>query len=449
LAVDDDVNFLELLCTSLQDAGYEVASARTGEQCLERVPDFHPDCVVLDSRLPGLDGEDVCRRLKTEFGPTFLPVLLLSAYSATSDVVRALQEGFADEYVSKPVAFPELHARIDTLIRIKDVHRRLERANAELRVMDSMKTEFVSNVSHELRTPLTSIHQSVDLLLAEEAGPLNEDQRRFLSIIDEEVQRLGRLIDDVLDFSRMEAERLRLKTAPVHIGSLVDHVLNVVRTRAREMSIGIETSIPEDLPEVDADRDRLIQVLMNLLGNAMKHTPAGGRIGVACEARSDDPDRDDCVRVCVWDTGRGVAQTDFGRIFAPFEQSSMSTRDREPGTGLGLAITKGIVEAHGGRIWVESDGTNGCRFIFELPRDGRSVEADANLLGELLVRDGYLDANQLAWALKEQGRSGELLGEVLVRSDLIEIGDLKRVLRTKRSARANGGRGPGAGGTHE
>ena len=234
--------------------------------------------------------------------------------------------------------------------------------------IDQMKSEFISQVSHELRTPLASIKGSTDLLLAGTEGELNPDQRNFLGIVKNNADRLIRLIGDILDLSKIEAGRLQLQMRLINIDDLVKEVISNIRVLAEDKDLEMEVSIPERLPRIPIDPDRIRQVLINLISNAIKYTPTGNvRVGVA--------DRGETLEISVKDTGIGIDPKDFDRIFEKFQPVDPS-QPKGVSVGLGLSICKGIVEAHGGEIWIESEPDKGSIFTFALPKEKRRTEEE-------------------------------------------------------------------------
>ncbi|MCS6963455.1 MAG: GAF domain-containing protein [Thermoflexus sp.] len=226
---------------------------------------------------------------------------------------------------------------------------------------DRAKTEFISTVSHELRTPMTSIKGYVDLLLLGSGGPLSEMQYRFLQIVKANADRLKLLVDDLLDISRIESGRLQLDLRPVPLEAAVEAVVAALKARIDEKNQRLELDLPEFLPPVRADKDRLIQILMNLVSNAHKYTPEGGRIRI--RARIED----EAVHVEVSDTGIGIPPEALPRIFERFYRVDDPRVQETPGTGLGLSIVKALVEMHGGQVWVESEIGKGSTFHFTIP----------------------------------------------------------------------------------
>ncbi len=226
---------------------------------------------------------------------------------------------------------------------------------------DKMKSEFVATASHELRTPLTSIRGYVDMLRLGTFGALNEAQADFLAIIKNNVGRLVALVDELLDMSRAESGQTRLRREAVDMAEMVRTVGTELHGQFNERAICLNLDLQEKLPTVYADRQRVQQILVNLVGNACKYTPQGGQVDVSlCNGNAE-------VRVDIRDTGVGITRSAQPYIFTPFYRADNPLRDEVGGTGLGLSITRKLVELHGGRIWFESIEGQGSTFSFTLP----------------------------------------------------------------------------------
>ncbi len=244
--------------------------------------------------------------------------------------------------------------------RLAETNAELEMTNRELERANRLKSEFLASMSHELRTPLHTIIGFSELLAEELEGPLNEKQQRFVQHIHKDSLHLLELINDVLDISKIEADRLELRPEAFDFTALVAESLASVRSLAEAKSHTLETA--SDVPTaVEADRLRIKQVLVNLLSNAIKFTPEGGRIRL--EARVQES----LVVVSVHDNGIGIPPEEHESIFDKFHQVGATTKGVREGTGLGLAITKRLVEQHGGSIWVQSKPQEGSTFLFTLP----------------------------------------------------------------------------------
>lgn len=231
---------------------------------------------------------------------------------------------------------------------------------SELRRLERVRRDFVANVSHEFKTPLTAIQGFAETLLA---GALEDrrNSRRFLEIIRDHASRLGRLTDDLLKLSLIEAGKLELDIQPIALADLVAACVETSRFQANQKQLVLEVKCPSQLPRVKGDAGRLREVLQNLLDNAVQYTPTGGRILVSAALQ------DQRMVITVADTGIGIPEAEQGRIFERFYRVDAARSREVGGTGLGLAIAKHIVEAHGGRIWVESAIGQGSKFHFSIP----------------------------------------------------------------------------------
>jgi len=230
----------------------------------------------------------------------------------------------------------------------------------ELRKLERVRRDFVANVSHEFKTPLTAIQGFAETLLA---GAIDDPQNRlrFLEIILEHSRRLARLTEDLLMLSKMDADRLELEITRLSVSQFVESCVETTHRTASEKDLRISVNLQPSLPDIAADRRRLAEVLQNLLDNAMQYTPAGGQIMVGASADGSE------VTFTISDTGIGIPQADQFRIFERFYRVDVARSREVGGTGLGLSIAKHLVEAHGGRIWVESEVGQGSQFHFTVP----------------------------------------------------------------------------------
>jgi len=237
-----------------------------------------------------------------------------------------------------------------------------KRFERRLKELDRMKSDFVSNVSHELRTPLTAIKGSVDNMLDGITGPLAEKQIRYLERIKTNADRLGRLISELLDLSKIEAGKIELRPQAWTAERLVKEVAEVLRGVAAEKLIALDAVSSPDPVQIWADRDKVVQILMNLIGNAIKFTPRSGEVKVLIDGSDSD-----WVKFSVVDTGPGIPPEEAAKIFDKFYQITRPNDSKAKGTGLGLAITKALVEMHGGRVWIEPGNNGGSVFSFTVP----------------------------------------------------------------------------------
>ncbi|HEX9742918.1 MAG TPA: ATP-binding protein [Nitrospiraceae bacterium] len=310
---------------------------------------------------------DLQRALGAAFGVAFLVSVTLSLLIARG-LTRPLSDMAA---VARRLAGGELGQRIQTRSNdevgvlastLNQMADQMDRDITALRRLEQVRKDFVANVSHELRTPLTSIKGYVEALL-DGAKDNPEETTRFLQIILNQSDRLNLILEDLLQLSQIESGLVRFKRDPVHLGALVERTLPLLRQLADKKRQTLTIALPSDLPPVTGDEDRLVQVLTNLVDNAIKYTPEGGAIHVAGQ-QSGDPAQ---VELSVADTGIGIPDADRPRVFERFYRVDKARSRELGGTGLGLSIVKHIVEGHGGRIWVEGNRPSGSRFIVRLP----------------------------------------------------------------------------------
>jgi two-component system phosphate regulon sensor histidine kinase PhoR len=230
----------------------------------------------------------------------------------------------------------------------------------ELRRLERVRRDFVANVSHEFKTPLTAIQGFAETLLS---GALEDkaNRRRFVEIIREHARRLARLTDDLLKLSRIEAGRLELEINPIRVETLVNGCIETTRLKAQAKRIEVRVELDKGAPALRGDGAQLGEVLQNLLDNAVQYTPEGGQIEIKSHSNGNN------VTLSVIDTGIGIPESDLERIFERFYRVDAARSREAGGTGLGLSIARHIVEAHGGRIWVESAVGQGSRFHFSIP----------------------------------------------------------------------------------
>ncbi|MFB3886023.1 MAG: ATP-binding protein [Thermodesulfobacteriota bacterium] len=366
LVVDDEKPIRDFLFEALtQLGGFSVGMAEDGEEALKKIEKENFDLVLTDMKMPRMDGLQLITEI-AKLKPETLTVLL-TGHGSIDSALEAMKRG-ASDYLTKPINLDEMMLRLrkvteerQRFISLKDHAAELERANEELRKIDEMKSEFVSVASHELRTPLSAIKNAVQLMLQGRTGEINENQTKFLSMAERNINRLTGILNSLLDLSRIESGKIEIKFEEVDLRSSIEFVLSSLRPQTDGKSIQLKMEIAEGLLPAYADRDKFEQILTNLVGNAIKFTPEGGEISVSAK-----PFEEEMVAISVKDSGIGIPEDQLDKIFEKFHQVEDSLRRSVTGTGLGLAITKGLVETHHGKIWVESELGKGSTFIFTL-----------------------------------------------------------------------------------
>lgn len=289
-----------------------------------------------------------------------------------------------EEEVSRKTALLNERTKLLTL---------LERANKELRELDKLKSTFLANMSHELRTPMNAIIGYTDLLIDGVDGTINEDQEKSLRKVATNARNLLQLINDVLDISKIEAGKMKLSPKELDLKRLVDSALPTFEPQLKLKGLTLSEDIPDGMPLVYGDEDRIREVFTNLLSNAIKFTNKGGiRITARLSERGVKPgDPPLFMEICVEDTGIGIKEEDIGKIFDKFVQADLTTIRQYEGTGLGLSIARGLVSLHKGVIWVTSKVGEGSRFCFTLPLKKEILEKPAEPVIETRIAETLAD----------------------------------------------------------
>jgi signal transduction histidine kinase len=350
----------------LINAGFQVHEACTGAEGLRLARELPADLVLLDVNLPDVSGLDVCRQLKSDTNTAAIPVLQMSAtFTAAEHKVEGLQCG-ADAYLTEPVQPSELVATIHALLRMRraedSLRESLERERGALREAESAnraKDQFFAMLSHELRTPVNAILGWVHML---RKGMLDVSRAEHaLEAIERNALREASLISELIDVTRITSGTLLMNREPVALAGVLRDAIESVQPSIAERGVILDAQI--DCPAtVLGDAVRLHQIVVNLLTNAIKFTPEGGRVQM--DLLSEGPN----VEVRVTDDGIGVAPDELPKLFEPFWQADPSSTRAEGGLGLGLTIVKHLVGLHGGSVRAESGGAmRGCRFVVSLP----------------------------------------------------------------------------------
>jgi signal transduction histidine kinase len=363
------------------------------------------DVILSDYCLPTFSGREALARVREVWPGT--PFIFISGRMGDEIAVECLKAG-ATDYVVK-----DRLSRLGQVIRraLKEAEERarreraeaarhrseskLEQSNRELRRKNEEIQNFYHTLSHELKTPLTSASEFISIVMDGLAGPLSAPQSEYLGIALESCRQLRMCIDDLLDATRLDTGKLVLELKPASLPALVHQAVAAMKPKAAEKDIRMEEDVASDLEEITMDRHRIIQVISNLLANAIKYTPAGGWITVKTKPAETYPD---LIQVSVADTGRGVPVAERERIFDRLYQVKSGDAATEQGIGLGLYLCRELVELHGGRIWVESHDNGGSIFHFVLPRNQEALRSN------VLVIDDDLDLSQtLKIALSSEG----------------------------------------------
>ena len=401
LYIEDDIGSQRLVQRVLERHGYDVEVAGEGMEGIDLARQTQPHIILMDINLPGLNGREITTRLRSLPNFRQIPIIALTANTSPGHRARALAAG-CDGYITKPInvaQFPqevetflrghrerleeqemiqhlELHAQ-QLVSRLEDKIRELEQANEELREVDRMKSNFIALVSHELRTPLTLLEGYAHLLEEHaDAGSPEAYPPGLLDLVsglETGVKRISQVINEIINVSRIASGRLEIAVGPVRLAAVVKEVIDAHAGAIEERQLNVDVEELSNLPLIQGDGKQLGIAIGNVVENGIKYTPDGGDITISGRPVGD------AVVLVVRDTGIGIPHKEQRRIFDHFHilesvehHSTSKSAFKGGGLGLGLAIARGIIEAHNGRIWVESSGrdpdaTPGSTFHLLLP----------------------------------------------------------------------------------
>lgn len=366
LVVDDEPANVEVLRDLLEALDYRTLGAESGTAALAAVRERRPDLVLLDVMMPGMNGFEVCRALKADPETAGIPVVFVTALSAADDRVRGIDAG-GDDFLTKPFSRPVLVARIRALLRLKAAQDELAESYRRLRQVEALKDDLARMVVHDLKGPLTGIMAGLEMVVDGDAGPLTGPQRRLLDDARDQGTDLLRLVDNLLDVARLDDPGVLPQVRQVDSARLLREVAAGWQVRAERDRARITVDAPAGVA-MRADEGMVRRVVANLVGNALRHGGPGVQVRISA-VRSRDPEG---VQVTVADSGPGIAETDQELIFRKYGQAAeadSAAPSSVAGSGLGLTFCKLAVEAHGGRIWVQSRPGAGARFHFVLPEE--------------------------------------------------------------------------------
>ena len=368
LIADDVAANVELLADQLQILGFRTVSASDGPTALAACFEHRPDLCLLDVSMPAGElgvpdrqtGFEVCRRIKRDPRTARIPVIFVTALNDTADRVKAIEAG-GDDFLTKPHNRLVLGARVRSLLKLKGATDALEDSLRKLRELEKVRDDLMNMIVHDLKSPLTSVLATLEMVIDGDFGAVSEQQKGALSDAQDKSQELLALIDDLLQIARIEQNAIVLKPSPVAPQEFFAELLHDWHMRLEAVGARATVEVAPDAPGFVADRALLRRVFGNLLQTALVH--GSGPVTLRLNARRDP----DGVLFTVADDGPGIPPEYHELIFRKFETVKLQTAPRVRGSGLGLAFCKLAVDAHGGRIWVQSTEGQGSQFHILLP----------------------------------------------------------------------------------
>lgn len=377
LFLDDEQHILNALKRTFVNEPYAIAATTDAGEAMSVIVKEKIKVVVSDQRMPGVSGVEFLRNVKDQY-PSIVRILF-TGYTDFATVEDAINLSEAYRFITKPWNTQELkliiHQAMEHFDLVTENQRLFEDTRAQneelgllnkkLTAMYEVQKEFTSTVSHELRTPLASIKTAIDILRSGTPGEMTPDQKNILEKADRNVSRLKNLINDVLDLSKIESGMMDWSFEKHNINDVIEEVVDLQEAVARQKGLDLKKELDDTIPLLYFDRNRIIQVLNNLVNNAIKFTKEGGVVVLSAHKKEQNH-----IVVSVKDTGIGIKTEDIPRVFEKFQQLG-DPAVREGGTGLGLSISREIITRHGGKIWAESKVGQGSHFYFILPIEER------------------------------------------------------------------------------
>ena len=368
LVADDVPANVELLFDQLHVLGFRAIAANDGPSALRACFEGKPDLCILDVSMPAGDlgcddrstGFEVCRRIKRDPRTKNIPVIFVTALNDTTDRVKAIEAG-GDDFLTKPHNRLVLGARVRSLLKLKAATDALEESLRKQRELQKMRDDLMKMIVHDLKTPLTSVLATMEMLLDGDFGALVEEQRKAVGDAEGKAEDLLALINDVLEVARIEEAELTLDLQPIAPAALLTEIEHEWAVRFQQEGVEAHVDVSDDSPVFEADKELLKRVLNNLVQNAVTHSAQA--VKIEFKARRDG----DGVLFTVADNGPGIPPQYHELIFRKFERVKTQAVPRTRSSGLGLAFCKMVVDAHGGRIWVQSAEGQGSSFHFTLP----------------------------------------------------------------------------------
>ena len=385
LIVDDQVSAREVLKGLLMGQGYNLALASNGEEALLKAAELLPDLILLDVMMPGMDGFEVCQRIRNNPLLAEMPIVMVTALDDFESRMRGLEVG-VDDFLTKPVQRVELTARVQSIVRLnryrrllqertqrQQIEQEIRQRNLELKqvkhqeqekqaALDRLRHTFLSTINHEMRTPLVLIFQTIEMLESASLGELTEEQLDALMALRRQSRMLGQMIESLTRVAAFISKQELVRPVRARLDPVFKNVIALAEFKAQAKAIEVETELEPNLPFLHLDVKQMEEALTQLVDNAIKFNLKGGKVKISVWSEQA------WVVVAIADTGVGIDQAQIEIIWDIFEQGIDPLRRAQEGLGLGLVLARHIVEAHHGFIEVETTPGQGSTFKIKLPR---------------------------------------------------------------------------------
>jgi signal transduction histidine kinase len=357
LVADDEDGLRATITAWLGDEGFNVKEASNGLDAIKLIQSDDFDLVLLDIKMPGANGLEVLRYVKKNSSAT--EVVMMTGMSDVNMAVEAMKLG-AKEYLTKPIDMDQLVPQLRVLIRARDAEERIRQLQAE----------HTARLLYDLHNPISGLRQSIGYLVKGMAGPVSDHQKELLGYMTSSIDRVIGLLNNMMDLTKLEAGRVRLNSGISNLADLVQEVTQEFRVLLESNKISLEVHAEGELPAIEFDRQKIDQVLKNFLTNAVQHTPQEGavviRVRKVAMVLEEGQQPAEFIMVSVFNSGPGIPKEELPLIFDRFRNVT-ATKNENKMTSLGLIICQRIIEAHNGKIWVESEPEKGATFSFALP----------------------------------------------------------------------------------
>ncbi len=358
LIADDEDPLRMTVAAWLKDEGFEVDQAADGEEAIRKISSKDYDVAILDIKMPGANGLEVLRYAKKN--SPYTEVVMMTGMSDVGMAVEAMKLG-SREYLTKPVDMDQLVPQLRAMLKKRDAEERIRR----------LQTEHTSRLLYDLHNPIAGLKQSIGYLLKGMAGPLGDHQKELLGYMTTSIDKVVGLLSDMMDLTKLEGGRVRLNKGIGALESTVNAMTQEFRVPIESNKITLDVYFEPELPPVEYDSEKIAQVIHNFLSNAIKYTPAQGAIVIQVRkvalVLEEGQQSSEFEMVSVFNSGQGIPKEELPLIFDRFRDLVAAKDDKKRTTGLGLVICQRIIEAHNGKIWVESELNKGATFFFALP----------------------------------------------------------------------------------